>query len=192
MARKKFRAGGQPFPYIQWDDARLTDIVTLDGTDGPGQAGLIISGRVHEASNVPTTLHSVRMRLRVGRWEVGHVEGAGPFQDVQVEREELLFGEYVYYPLYEVRPNLTINRTEYDDSARQGVPIVVVETELVVSGPEQPRETWHIAAWLIHSRNEKDGFTLSVRSFPPSRNDESDRPGGTDREPPRPHLWSTC
>lgn len=192
MARTKFRAAGQPFPYIKWDDARLTKIVTLDGRDGPGQAGLILSGRVHEASNVPTTLHRVRMRLRVGSREVGHIEEPGPFQDTRVDREELLFGEHVYYPLYEVRENLTINPAEYEDFARRGVPIVVVETELVVSGPEQPRETWHITAGLIHSRNEKDGFTLSVRSFPPRYSHESGRPGATDREPLRPHFWSTC
>jgi hypothetical protein len=189
-ARKKFRADGQSFPYIKWDDARL--IVTLDGPDEPRQAGLIISGRVHEASNVPTTLHRVRMRLRVGLREVGYVEGPGPFQDARIEREELLFGKHVYYPLYEVRPNLTINRAEYKDSARRGVPIVVVETELVVSGPEQHPETWHITAWLIHSRSEDNGFILSVRAFPPRHDHESDRLDDTEREPLRPHFWSTC
>ena len=191
MARKEFQIARRPFPYIRWDDARLTEIVMLDDEHGPGHAGLIVNGRVHEASGVPTTLHRVQMRLRVGPRELGHVEEPGPFQDLPVGRGALLFGEHMYYILHEVRSDLTINRAEYEDFARRGVPIIVVETELVVSGPEQPRETWRIAAWLIHSRNEKDGFILSVRQFPPIRDQESDRPGGTDREPLRPHFWST-
>lgn len=168
-ARKEFQVARRPFPYIRWDDARLTEIVTLDGTDGPGPAALIVSGRVHEASSVPTTLHRARMRLRVGPREVSHVEEAGPFQDLLVGDGALLFGEHMYYILHEARPGLTINRAEYEDFARRRVPIIVVETELVVSGPEQLRETWRIAAELIHSQDEKDGVILSARQSPPIR-----------------------
>lgn len=189
MARQEFLVARRPFPYIRWTDARLTEIVTVDDERGPGRAGLIVNGRIHEASNVPTTLHRVRMRLTVGSREVGHVEDPGAFRDLPVGRGALLFGEHVYYILHDVRADLTINRTEYEDFARRDVPIIVAETELVVSGPEQPCETWRIAAWFTHSRNEGEGSILSVRQFPPSRDPEPGRADDTDGQPLCPDSW---
>lgn len=186
IARNEIQVARRPFPYIRWDEARLTEIVTMDDEHGPGQAGLIITGRVHEASGVPTTLHRARMRL-----SVGDGEDLGAFRDLPVGRGALLFGEYVYYILHDVRSGLIIDRAEYEDFARRGVPIIVVETELVVSGPDQPCETWRIVAWLNHSRNEGEGYVLSVRHFPPSRDPDSDRARDNALEPLRPHFWST-
>lgn len=191
MAHKEFQVARRPFPYIRWDDARLTEIVTTD-EHGPGQAGLTINGRIHEASGVPTTLHRVRMRLRVGPREVGHGEDPDAFQDLPIGRGALLFGEHVYYILHDVRSDLTINRAAYEDFARRGVPIITVEAELVVSGPEQSSETWRIVAWLIHSRDDEGkGYILRVRHFPPIRDPESNPAGNSDQEPLRPHFWST-
>ena len=189
MARQEFLVARRPFPYIRWADARLTEIVPVDDERGSGRAGLIVNGRIHEASNVPTILHSVRMRLRVGSREVGYVEDPGPFRDLPVGRGALLFGEHVYYTLHDVRSDLTINRAEYEDFARRDAPIIVAETELVVSGPEQPCETWRILAWFIHSRNAGEGYILSVRQFPPSRDPERARADESDGQPLRPDSW---
>lgn len=189
MARQEFLVARRPFPYIRWADARLTEIVPVNDELGPGRAGLIVNGRIHEASNVPTTLHRVRMRLRVGSREVGYVEDPGPFWDLPVERGVLLFGEHVYYILHDVRSDLIINRAEYDDFARRDAPIIVAETELVVSGPEQPCETWRIVAWFIHSRSEGEEYILSVRQFPPSRESESALVDESDGQPLRPDSW---
>ena len=190
-AHKEFQVARRPFPFIRWDDARLTEIVTTD-EHGQGQAGLIINGCIHEASGVPTTLHRVRMRLRVGPREVGHGEEPGAFQDLPVGRGALLFGKHVYYVLHDVRSDLTISRAVYEDFARRGVPIITAEAELVVSGPEQSSETWRIVAWLIHSRDDEGkGYILRVRHFPPIRDPESDSAGNSDQELLRPQSWST-
>ena len=191
MARKEFQVARRPFPYIRWDGARLTEIVTRDDEHGAGQAGVIVGGRVHEASGVPTTLHSARIRLLVGTRGVGSLEDPGPFQDVPFAQGALLFGEHMYYILHEVRPDLTINRVEYEDFARRSVPILIVEVELVVSGPKQPHETWHVVAWFTHSKHEKDGYLLSVRHFPSSHEHGSGRADDRDRVLLRPHVWST-
>lgn len=37
MARKEFQVARRPFPYVRWNDARLTEIVTADER-APGQA----------------------------------------------------------------------------------------------------------------------------------------------------------
>ena len=191
MARKEFQVARRPFPYIRWNDARLTEIVAAD-EHSPVQASLTINGRIHEASGVPTALHRVRTRLRVGPREVGSGEDPGAVEDLPVGRGALLFGEHVYYILHDVRENLTISRAAYEDFARRGVPIITLETELVVSGPEQSCETWRIAAWLIHSQDDEgQGYILRVRHFPPSRDPESDPAGSSDQELLRPHFWST-
>lgn len=193
MARKDFRVARRPFPYIRWDNARLTEIVTIDDEHGPGQAGLILSGRVHEASGVPTTLRRARVRLRVGSRAVGGVEGPGAFRDLPVAPGALLFGQHLYYPLHDVREGLIVKPAEYKEFARRSrpSPIIAVEVELVVSGPEQQCETWCIDAWLSHSRHEQNGYALSVQPLPPVRQHESHRADDSDRAPVCPHPWAT-
>ena len=69
----------------------------MNNEHGPWQAGLIVNGRIHEVSGVPTTLHRAGMRVRVGSQEIRHVEDPGPFQDLPVGGGALLFGEHMYW-----------------------------------------------------------------------------------------------
>ena len=168
-AKKVFQAAPRSFPYIAWEGVRLTKGATDGEEEGWEKAGLILKAQVHEAARVPTTLHEVRLQLRVGAKELAYERGQKPqIRKVEIKDEVTLFGEHVYYALEKVA-EVRINRGEYDEFAAKGMDFVRIEWELVVSVPQQERETWTTDTVLRDTGEENGQRTFAIRQYPPSR-----------------------